>query len=331
MTVTHPQPPDPVALALEAAVRAPSPHNTQPWRFELGRDRIDVLLDPARVLPVADGDAREARLSCGAAILNIQLALRAAGRASAVRLLPQRARPDLLATIMLRSSCRPTPEDRALARAVLFRRSNRRPFTERPVPRWVRHALMHAAAVEGAELALLERPADLDQLAALLRHAEYLQREDPEFQAELSRWTCGDGDRDDGVPAGVGGPRPEPGTLLTLRRYPDSDDRPERPYERDPLVAVLGSFTDTALAQLRTGQAMQRVLLTGTTAGVSASFLSQPVEIPYSRVSLRRLLGDRAYPQVVLRIGYGYAAPPTPRRRPETVTRYRSLAEGAAR
>ncbi|KAA9149825.1 nitroreductase [Amycolatopsis acidicola] len=332
MTATHhPQQPDPVAFALEAAVRAPSPHNTQPWRFELGRDRIDVVLDSGRVLAVADPDAREARLSCGAAILNIQLALRAAGRASTVRLLPERARPELMGTIMLRTVCTPTPEDRALARAVQVRRSNRRPFTDRPVPLWVRHALLHSAAVEGAELSLLERPADVDELAALLRHAENLQQADPAFQAELRKWTCGDGDRDDGVPAGVGGPRPAPGSLLTPREYPGQASRPERPYEREPLVAVLGSFTDTPLAQLRTGQAMQRVLLTGTTAGVSASFLSQPVEIAHTRIALRRLLGDRAHPQVVLRLGYGFAAPPTPRRRPESVTRHRSVTEGAAR
>jgi hypothetical protein len=103
-----------------------------------------------------------------------------------------------------------------------------------------------------------------------------------------------------------------PGSLLTLRH---------RPSECEPLVAVLSSFTDTPLAQLRTGQALQRVLLTGTTAGVSASFLSQPVEVGATRRSLRDLLGGQAYPQAVLRFGYGFAAPATPRRRPEAVTR----------
>jgi hypothetical protein len=275
------------------------------------------------VLAVADADGREARLSCGAAILNLQLALRAAGRASAVHLLPDRARPHHLATVWLQGPCQVIPEDRAFARAITFRRSNRRPFTDRPVPVWIRGALVRAAALEGAALVLLDGPADLDQLAGLLRHAEHLQSEDPAFQAELRRWTADSGRREDGVSASAGGPRPAPASLLTLRHYPGDDKRPERRLEREPLVAVLSSFTDTPLAQLRTGQALQRVLLTGTTAGVSASFLSQPVEVCATRESLRGLLGGQAYPQAVLRFGYGFAAPATPRRRPETVTRAR--------
>jgi hypothetical protein len=262
-------------------------------------------------------------LSCGAAILNIRIALAAAGRTTLVQLLPEPGRDELLASVWVRGSRPAAPADTALARAIGLRRSNRRPFTDRPLPGKVRHALVEAAGVEGAELVLLERPGDLDALAALLRHAEHMQSEDPEFRAELARWTVTNDSREDGVPAVAGGPRPEPGSLLTLRHYAvGATPQPDRPFEREPLVAVLGSFTDTPLAQLGAGQALQRVLLTATNAGVSASFLSQPVEVASTRAALRRLLGRSARPQVVLRFGYGFTAPATRRRAVDTVTRH---------
>jgi hypothetical protein len=59
---------------------------------------------------------------------------------------------------------------------------------------------------------------------------------------------------------------------------------------------------------------MQRVLLTATEAGLSASFLSQVVEVPSARRQLRDLIGGGLWPQTVLRIGYGSPVPATPRR-----------------
>jgi hypothetical protein len=80
------------------------------------------------------------------------------------------------------------------------------------------------------------------------------------------------------------------------------------------LIAVLYSFTDSPLDQLRSGQALQRVLLTATTEGLVSSFLSQPVEQAAQRRKLRRLLGDSRWPQALLRIGYGSPTAASPRR-----------------
>ena len=46
------------------------------------------------------------------------------------------------------------------------------------------------------------------------------------------------------------------------------------------------------------------MLLHGETLGVSASFLNQPVEDRALRPRLRQLLGERGFPQLVLRLGY---------------------------
>ncbi|MEU3274962.1 nitroreductase [Saccharomonospora sp. NPDC006951] len=316
--------------ALRAAVRAPSPHNTQPWRFFVEDGHIDVLLDRTRVLRVADPEGREALLACGAAVLNLRVALTAEAMASTVELLPDKGVPDLLARVWPGRPRTPTTEELRLARMIGRRHTNRRPFDDRAVPAHVRHTLTVAAAEEGARLILLEQPR-LDRLAVLLRRADHEQAGDPAFRAELRAWTHeGDGRRD-GVPYSAGGPRALREGLLALRDYGNGvpgTTRHEREFERAPLVGVLTTSGDTRRHALRAGQAMERVLLTATSAGLNASFLAQPIEIGSAREELRSILGEHEYPQTVLRFGFGYPGGLTPRRTVDEVTRWGGWRDG---
>lgn len=120
--------------ALGAAAAAPSVHNTQPWRFVVRPEVVELHLDPLRVLPVADPDGRQARLSCGAALLNLRVALRAAGVEPVFTMVPRRSDPTLLATVRPARSRVATAADQALRRAIPLRRSHRHPFPSTAVP-----------------------------------------------------------------------------------------------------------------------------------------------------------------------------------------------------
>ena len=81
-----------------------------------------------------------------------------------------------------------------------------------------------------------------------------------------------------------------------------------------PVLAVLGTERDDVGSWLAAGQALARILLRAQGENVSASFLNQPIEVPELRPALGEIVGSQEFPQLVLRMGYADAMPPTPRR-----------------
>jgi len=307
---------DDVSGVLEAASLAPSLHNSQPWRFALHPDRIELRFDPGKQLSATDPEARELRLSCGAALLNTRLALQGLGIKPLVTLLPGRGASSALAVVRRGGRFTPTGESRSLLSAVEHRRTNRHPFLDSPVPAAHRQDLVRAAELERSWLHVMGTREEKARLRELVQKAHHEQLADRGVQRELREWTGHRAPEGHGVPTGSAGFAPAPQDEWALRDFfpGTSVARPSgKDYEPDPFVVVLCSFYEGALAELQAGQAMQRVLLTATGLGLSASFLSQVVEVRSARDGLRRELGGSLFPQTVLRIGFGSPVPPTPR------------------
>jgi len=161
----------------------------------------------------------------------------------------------------------------------------------------------------------------------MLATAHRLQLADPQFLAEWQQWTGRNPGVEDGVPITSSGLKPEQQDLWVMRDFSGGREHERmagKDFESDPMVAVIGSLDDHPLAQLKAGQAMQRVLLSATADGLSASFLSQVVEVPKTRRQLRDLTGGGLWPQTVLRLSYGTPATSTPRRPVSEVVRQSS-------
>jgi nitroreductase len=280
--------------AIGSAVLAPSIHNTQPWLFRLVDGGVEVFADWSRQLPVADPDGRAVRVSCGAAVLNLRLAIQHIGFTVA--------------------RSRPTPSDEALYRAIPQRRSNRFPYLDTSVSAPERTALVRAAEAEGAWMSFVIGQPALEVVVELVRLAERTLTSDPNYRAELAAWSRVDPQSPDGVPRTAGGPAPEPHDLLVGRDFGGAARAPGREFEPEPFVAVVGTFVDSPTAEITAGQALQRVLLTATGYGLAASLTSQPIDVASVREQLRIGLHRHGPPQMVLRLGRGVPAPRTLRR-----------------
>jgi hypothetical protein len=304
---------DDLTWAAEAAIRAPSLNNSQPWLFRLRDGAVEVLLDPARQLAFADRTGWGARLAGGAAVYNARLALARLGRPAEVLLHPDPAEPDVVARL---TPGRPRPATYAeeeLYAAIPRRHSNRGPFLPEPVPPPTRIRLIEAARSEAAWLDLLVGVTALAGFAQIANSADRVLRRDAAYQSEMIAWTHAE-DAPDGVPVTAGAPLPEPQDLLPQRAFGDRRRAPGRDYEPEPLVGILGTPGDRPIHQTAAGQALQKVLLTAVDAGLAASMLSQPIEVPAARDQLRRSLGRSGYPQIAIRFGYGTPGHPTRRR-----------------
>ena len=299
-----------------AATLAPSIYNSQPWRFRIGHGRIDVLADPLRGLPAIDPDGREMHISLGAAVHNIEVLLTANGIGARVVLLPVPEQRQLVARVTGGGAVTPSLRDVAMVSAVWRRRTARVPYEDRPLNRALVDSLTAAADVEGATLSLLD-DAEATGLLGLVRSADNVLRNDPEYRCELSRWTADWPDRRDGVLPDSFGP-PSRDAALPMRDFgayqPWAHREPEQ-FETHPVIAVLSTTGDTREDWLRAGMALQRVLLEATIAGVCASFFTQPLEVAH----LRRLYDEarpQASSQMIFRLGYALqpGASPSPRR-----------------
>ncbi len=313
-------PAEQMRFLLNYAVLAPSGHNTQPWLFKIEDDAIELYADRACALPVVDPDDRELTISCGAALLNLRIALRHFGYRDLVQALPEPDNPDLLARIHRGDKIHAGEEEHVLFEAIRRRRTNRQAFEQREVPADILAALQKAAHAEGAWLIILQTEDDRSAVADLIALGDRVQLRDKHFRRELAAWVRPSrSQRSDGIPMYAlrfGDLMSYPGPLVE-RTFALSNGQAARDRQiarGSPVLAVLGTDVDTAYDWLAAGQALERMLLYARSQGIWASFLNQPIEVPDMRLTLQNMLERAGFPQMLLRMGYGPEMPPTPRR-----------------
>jgi nitroreductase len=269
-----------LAEAATTAGHAPSIHNTQPWRWRLTGNTLDLHLVRSRIMPASDPDGRLATVSCGAALHHARVTMAAHGWLITVTRMLQGADRDLLARLHVYHRAPPDPVAATLLRAVPLRHTDRRAVAGTPPDPRALAAITAAAEAQGTRLHIL-RP---DQLAELSAAAG--QATDPVWQAELMYWT---GLRDAGVPGRDPGHH---GDLPTTVRH-----------DKDAVFVMLHDSADEPLNWLRAGEALSAGWLTATGHGVSVLPHSAPIETLATRQAMRAMIAGIGHPSLVLRLG----------------------------
>ncbi len=159
--------PDILRGLIAVAGRAPSLHYSQPWRFRLVADAVELLIEPQRAMKVPDPHARELVISCGAALYNLRLATRCRGFLPHADVAPASGEPLLLARVTLEQGPPPTPDERRLLAAVIHRHTHRHGSVQIPLADTLAAAFAVDVAAEGSQLLWIDRPVQVTAIAEL--------------------------------------------------------------------------------------------------------------------------------------------------------------------
>ncbi|MFJ8916437.1 nitroreductase [Amycolatopsis sp. NPDC102389] len=280
-----------VEVLARAVIRAPSVHNIQPWSLALPGMRAELTERADPSASEHDPAGRDRLISCGAALENLVLAVRALGWATEVELPPGRG--PLVAVV--RTSGREPPSGRELHAyaAISRRRSHHRPFAAIPVsssmlapvigrlPRGVGCRVLHAG--EKDVLAVL-----LDQSAETTQSRDGIRR-------ELAEWACG-------VDDGLVRPGYDKVGLPWARLVPDVRTLARRSDAES--ILMFCTKEDDRAGRLKTGVAMQQSWLAAVDGGLAASVLTRLLHEEPVRERMAAELKLPGRPQLIMRLGY---------------------------
>ncbi len=302
-----------ITIAVDLACRAPSLHNSQPWRWVAGATSVDLFVDPGRTLRSADRSGREAIISCGAALDHFRVAMAAIGWDANVQQFPNPNNLDHLASIDFTAVDSVTQARRDRADAILSRRTNRLPFS---APKhWASFETVLRSSCE-SELVTVDvlsnnvRP----RLAEAARLTEALRRYDDHYHRELNWWTA-PLTASEGIPQSALVSESDGRRVDLNRRFPTdpSDQRSSSGTYDQAKIVVLSTPRDTRADALNCGEALSAMLLECTMAGLATCPVTHVTELEASRDIVRDFIGGpAAVPQVLVRIGIGPRDEPVP-------------------
>jgi nitroreductase len=303
------------------AVMAPSGHNTQPWRFVVSAEHIDIVPDFSRRLPVVDPDNRALYISLGCALENLLIAANQSAMQTQVEYFPEGE--DCLRIRFVGPGEVADETNRMLFDAIPRRQSNRARYDLRPLPEQHVTALSLAVRQPDVRVTLLQDP---QQRAKVARHAAVAcqqQFADSAFVGELKRWIrFSERERNrhrDGLAFDTMGlpfvPRWFGSAIMALISKPHREARKVYSLIEDaPLLALFCVRRQDPSSWVNTGRSYQRMALTATALGIAHAHMNMPCEVVSERQAMKQSLDMADEPVLLIRLGFGKRMPMSVRR-----------------
>lgn len=298
------------------ATLAANGHNTQPWKFAIRQDGIEIHPDYSRRLPVVDPQDRELWISLGCALENLLVAARAAGYSADVTY-PTAA--DVIAVRLAADAPQPSP----LFDAIPLRQSTRSAYDGQPVPSADLDMVQSLPPEPGVALRFLTAPAEMETALGYVNEGNLRQYADRAFVDELISWLRFNKKEAmsalDGLYSRCSGNPEVPGWLGRMfvggTKPQQQADADAAKFRSSAGAVVIASDADDKAAWVRAGQVYERLTLQMTALNIKSALLNQPIEVADLRGQFQTAIGlNASRPQLLLRYGYAAALPRSLRR-----------------
>ncbi|MEM8703575.1 MAG: twin-arginine translocation pathway signal protein [Pseudomonadota bacterium] len=311
---------DPRLYALSHALLAPNPHNRQPWLLELiGDDQFVLHRDETRDLPHTDPFQRQIFIGLGCFLELMSIAATQKNRTAEIALFPE-GEEGPVAHVNLQPGRKVDP----LSAQILSRRSCKEPFQDKPVPGSAVAALeAHGNVVTDAGQVARIRDLTWDAWLTETQTPRTLKE-----SVDLMRFGKSEINANpDGID--LGGPFLETLMLAGVLNRKDQLDPDSTGFQEGvklyremlaatPAYVVLTSRTNTRADQIDAGRRWLRLNLETTRLGLALHPVSQALQEfeemrPHYRKAHELLAKSGETVQMLGRLGYGPATPPSPR------------------
>lgn len=289
------------------ATLAANGHNTQPWKFTIQENAIEIHPDTSRGLSVVDPDQRELWISLGCALENLLIAARANGFDPAVTY------PDTTDLIRVRL----TPGARQsspLFDAIPLRQNTRSEYDGQPIRQADFDQIQALPLEPGVALRFATSPSDLETVLEYVNRGNLSQYADPAFLDELIFWLRFNKKESlaslDGLYTRCSGNPEVPrwlGKMFVSGGTPQQQaDLDAKKLRSSAGAVVVASERDDKTAWVRTGQVYERLALQMTALNIKSAFVNQPIEVATIRSQFQNAVGlGGSLPQLLVRYGYG--------------------------
>ncbi len=308
---------------IKYAVRAPSGHNAQPWKFVIKKNEIEIHPDWSRVLPVVDPDNRELYISLGCAVENLCVAATAQKYLPSVRVVKTGDKKYYIVVELVKdANLKVDP----LFDAIEKRQTNRSIYDGGMIAESSMDTIRQTLSLRPGVKSYFYKKgsADFATFMAFVKEGNEVQMGDSEFKAELEKWMRYNGTQTKktqdgltnkmmgfpGVPAFIGKPIVE--SQLKAEKQNKSDV--EKMNSSSHLVLL--TIADNDISDwIALGQTMERLLLKFTSMHICNAYVNQPCEVKAVSEKIReQVFGGKEYPMILMRIGYAKPVPYSPRR-----------------